>query len=65
MNKKLKIAMIHADLTIKGLSEKTGIKYGTIADAVRGQNMRVSSAIKIAKALNVSVEDVFSVKKEK
>ena len=60
-NTKLKCAIIHAELSVMELAEETGLHEQTIRRAINNHNVTVSNAIKIAKVLDVSVEDIFSV----
>lgn len=58
-NNKLEIAMGNALIGTKKLSEMTGINQETIARIKNGhQNPRPMTIGKIAKALNVNVEDL-------
>ena len=58
-NSKLEIAMGNAVIGTKQLSEMTGIAQETIARIKNGkQNPKPTTLGKIAKALNVKVEDL-------
>ena len=58
-NRKLELAMASVCCTAENLSSMTGIAQGTIARIKKGsQNPRPSTVGKIAKALNVKVEDL-------
>lgn len=64
-NAKLEIAMGNAIMSSKSLSEITGITQETIARIKNGnQNPKPATIGKIAKALNVRVEDLIQNQKE-
>ncbi len=58
----VKAEMARKNITIVELSNVTGIKYGSLADKIRGESpMSVADAIKIKAALNVDMpfEELF------
>lgn len=57
---KLKDEMNFQDIKPKELSEKTGISVNTIRNYINGHNAlpNIYSAVKIARALNISVEEL-------
>jgi DNA-binding XRE family transcriptional regulator len=55
---KIKAARESAGLTIRALSEKTGLSTATIQHAEAGKPTRMKTLEKIAAACNVSVEDL-------
>lgn len=61
MNKRLKIARILAEKTQIQLSQETGLSRDYISELERGVNKNPSLdvMIKISKALNVSVQEIF------
>jgi len=60
-NTKLKCAIVYAEKSVSGLAKETGIHEQTVRRAINNKNVTVNNAIKIAKALNCKVEDVFSI----
>lgn len=56
----LKDEMYYQDIKIKELSDKTGISVNTIRNYINGHNAlpNVESGVKIANALNTSVEEL-------
>ena len=62
-NKKLEIAMANAMVNYKQLSNKVGMTQESFVRIKKGrQNPRPATVGKIAKALNVSVEDLIEQK---
>ena len=61
-NTKLKCALLYAEKTVAELAKETGIHEQTVRRAVNDKNVTVNNALKIAKALNCSVEDIFNIK---
>lgn len=61
MNKRLKIARILAEKTQIQLSQETGLSRDYISELERGVNKNPSLdvMIKISRALNVSVQELF------
>lgn len=58
-NRKLELAMASVCCTAESLSSMTGVAQATIARIKKGsQNPRPATVGKIAKALNVKVEDL-------
>ena len=55
---KLKLVMTEADMTQKQLADKTGISRSSINAICRGRLCRQETATKIAKALEVKVEEL-------
>lgn len=57
---RLRLAMLLQDLSIRELSKASGVHRDTIRDAVHGrETMRVETAIKLATALSVTIDDIF------
>ena len=61
-NTKLKCAIVYAEKSVAELAKETGIPEQTVRRAINDKNVTVKNAIKIAKALKCSVEDIFNVK---
>lgn len=59
-NERLKQAIKNAGFTQEKLGMKIGVTGQTINNAVSGQKPHENTRKAIAKALNVSVEDIFS-----
>ncbi len=57
-NSKLLLAMAERHITSKTLVKKTGIAYGTILRCIHEERVNVSSAAKVANALNKSIYDL-------
>lgn len=55
---KIKAARENAGLTIRALSEKTGLSTATVQHAETGKPIRMTTLKKIAAACNVSLEDL-------
>lgn len=55
---KIKAARENAGLTIRALSEKTGLSTATVQHAEAGKPIRMTTLKKIAAACNVSLEDL-------
>ena len=64
-NIKLKCAIVYAAKSVKGLAKETEIHEQTVRRAINNRNITVSNALKIAKALNCAVEDIFSINDNK
>ncbi len=60
-NTKLKCAIVYAEKSVAELAKETGIHEQTVRRAINNKNVTVSNAIKIAKALNCKVEDIFNI----
>ena len=60
MNKKLKILRVQKDYTQDDLAQKAGLSRASVVQIERGQQMpSLETAIKIAKALDTTVEKIF------
>ena len=64
-NTKLKCAIVYAEISVADLAKKTGIHEQTVRRAINNKNVTVNNAIKIAKALNCKVEDIFEINENK
>lgn len=59
LNKKILLcAMVEADMNNQKLSQKTGISVNQISNIRQGRGSTYDTACKIAKALNISVNDL-------
>lgn len=52
--------ILNMKLSQRALAERAGIQQSVVCRAARGENVRVSNAIRIARALGVSVEEAFA-----
>ena len=55
---KVQLAMANACLTSGDLQKKSGLPRGTFLNVITGRNVRPATVGKIAKALNVPVENL-------
>ena len=55
---KIKVAMANEIIGPMELIKKVGISYGTFKRIIAGEEVRCSTAGKIAKTLNISVEEL-------
>lgn len=63
-NKNIAKAMVDADMTQAKLAEATGMHLTNINAIVNGTRPRVDTALKIAKALNTTVEALWGLEDE-
>lgn len=61
----LKRMLFESDMTVKELSERTGIVYGTLREIVRGRIPSIQHALLIADVLSVTVEELWGYIKDR
>lgn len=59
MENSVKRIRIRRKMTLEDLAEASGVPVSTISDIERGAEPRVSTAIRIAKALKTPVEQIW------
>ncbi|HBV51654.1 MAG TPA: XRE family transcriptional regulator [Clostridiales bacterium] len=56
--KKLAITMINADLSVSKLVERSELSRATVSAIKNGKSCQAATAMKLAKALNVELEEL-------
>lgn len=60
---KLKMEMLKQDITNSELAEKAGVSLSTVSSIRAGRSCSESSAMLVARALNMSVEELLECKR--
>lgn len=67
LGENLKIILKEKKMSLRELNRQSGVALGSLSELINGRhkNMRVESVVRIAKALDVTLDELILEKKEK